>query len=117
LIFILQEVVKGSLIVLLIYIISFALEKITGLNLLIWNLRQKSNYNMAQGAANIAAIIYFIVNFIVLQVDLDLLEKKPQGYSFILWLIIILPITIIFRMLHLHLTPIEKDRDDFDFSE
>ena len=115
--FILIEIVRGFIWVLIVYAISFIVEKVTGLGLLIWNLRQKKNRLMAHGAADIAAIVYFIINLIVLHLDMQKLETTPEGYSFIKWLLLVIPVTIIFRMIHFKLTPIDPDRDDFDFSD
>ena len=79
--------------------------------------KTKKNYYMANGAATLAAIFYFVVNLITLQVDLNKATSNPPGYSFFLWLIIILPLTILFRRLQFKFTPKDSDRDNFDFSE
>ncbi len=115
--FIIIEIIRGFIWVLIVYAISFFVEKITGLGFLIWNLRQKQNRLMAHGATNIAAIVYFIINLIVLHLDLQKLEFRPEGYSFIKWLLLIIPVTIIFSMIHFKLTPIDPGPDDFDFSD
>ena len=103
----------------IIYIISYLIEKISPLRLYLlwWNLRQKKNAFMAHGAANIAAIIYFVTNIIVLYKDLREFPTDPEGYSFYLWLIIIMPLTLGFRKIHLKITPIDPDRDNIDFSD
>ena len=115
--FIIFEIIKGNLIVFFAYTISYLFEKITRIPFLWWNLRQKKNYVTANGAANLAAIFYFVVNIIVLFYDLSKIKNDPEGYSFSIWLIVIIPFTIGFRKLHFKLTPIDKDRDNFDFSE
>lgn len=115
--FILLEIIKGSFIVLLIYFLSYIIEKNTGFKFLIWSIKRKQNQFMALGAANTAALIFFLINIIVLLYDLDTVEIKPKGYSFIKWLIIIIPLTIILRKIHLKLSLIDKDRNNFDFSD
>ncbi|MHB2154435.1 hypothetical protein ACX8XN_08550 [Calditrichota bacterium GD2] len=114
--FIFFVILKGNIVVILSYLISFIIEKISGLALLWWNLRQKQNYNMARAASDIAAIFYFVINYIILYKELRLYPIDPEGYSFILWLIIIIPLTIGFRKLHLKLKPIDPNKDDFDIS-
>ena len=115
--FIFIEIIKGNLVVLIAYIISYVIEKITKIPFLWWNLRQKKNYVTANGAANLGAIFYFVVNIIVLFNDLRGYLENPKGYSFIIWLVLIVPLTIAFRKLHFKLTPIDPDRDNFDFSD
>ena len=113
-----QSLIFGNIAVLIIYLVSLFIEKISGFGLLIWNLRQIKNHGMARGAANIAGIMYFIVNFVVLQIVLDLdTSGNIQDYSFYKWFIFALPLTVGFRFIHLKLTPIDNSRDDFDFQE
>lgn len=115
--FIIFEILKGNLIVLISYFISFIFEKITGFVLLWWNLRQRKNEWVAKGAALLAAIYYFVVNIIVLFNDLRKYSSDPEGYSFIKWFVIIIPLTIIFAKIHFKLTPIDPNKGDRDITD
>jgi hypothetical protein len=117
--FILLEILKANIVVLIIYFLSFLIEKITPFRLLWWNLRHKKNKFMANGAANVAATVYFLVNIIVLFKDLRKYPypTNPEGYSFILWLCLVILLTILFRKFHFALTPIDPDRDNLDWSD
>ena len=113
--FIIVEIVKGNIIVLLSYLVSFFIEKMTKIPILCWNLRQVKNDLLATVASYFAAIYYFVINLIILFNDLRKYPKDPEGYSFLLWLVLILICAEIFRRVHYRLTPIDPTRDHIDF--
>ena len=98
--FTILEIIKGNIIVLLSYIVSFLIEKTTQLHLLWWNLIHKQNEMNARGTAMLASIYYFIVNIIVLFYDLRKYPNDPDGYSFLLWFLMIIICIYGFYSLH-----------------
>ena len=72
---------------------------------------------MSEGSANINAILLFLICLGTLFFDLNGLESSPEGYAFWKWLIVMLPLTIVYRMIYFRLTPRDLDRDDYDFSD
>ena len=115
--FILSTILAGNVMVVLVYFLSFLIERNTDLGLLIWGFTQRRNKNMVHGFSNVAAILYFFINLIILQISLAFVDHIPEDYSFAKWFFLLLPLLIIFRMIHFELTPIDPDRDDYDFSD
>ncbi|MHB2154436.1 hypothetical protein ACX8XN_08555 [Calditrichota bacterium GD2] len=114
--FIIYEILKGNLIIFILYFTSFIFRKVPFLNFFWFFLRQKQSHKMAFGASLVAATFYFIVNIMVLFRDLRYYPTDPDGYSFFRWLIIILPLTVLFKKLHFWLTPKVTNKDEHDLS-
>jgi len=114
--YILIEILQGHLVIAVVVLISYVIELLTPIKLLIWMFKMPKNDDMAQGAANFHAFLYFIVCLGTLLYDRYTLDVLPPGYSFWKWLIIIVPLTVIFRMVYYKLTSIDPGRDDQDFS-
>ena len=111
------SILKAQFIVILIIISSYIIESLTTFKLLIWNFKWKKNNKLATGAADINAILYFIICLGVFLYDKYIAESISEHYSFIDWLILIIPLTIIVRKLYFKYTVKDPDRGDFDFSD
>jgi len=72
---------------------------------------------MAEGIATLISVLIFVICLVVLIFDLNRLNYSPEGYSFWIWLIIIIPRSVIMGRIYYKLTSKDPDRDDFDFSE
>ena len=105
---------KGNLICLFVVFISYIIEINSNWKLLIHNFEYPKNLFIKTGAANFHALLYFFTNFIVLIRDLYKIDPNPVGYSFWKWLVIIIPLTIIVRMLYLKYTAFDPNRSDDD---
>jgi len=95
--FIWVEIFKGSIATVIIYLLSYLIEKNSRWDLLIWGFQHKKNDFIAQGAANANAALFFLVCLITLVIDLSNLKEIPQDYSFWTWFIIMIIICIIYR--------------------
>ena len=113
--FIITTVLLSILLFLLLYGVSYFIEKVTNFKFLMWSLKREKGEFLARGAADISAIIFFIVNMIVLLVQLDLFNNKPEGYSFLVWLLIVLPLSILVRTIHLKLQNINPEIRESDY--
>ena len=107
----------GNLICLLIIFVSYIIESISEWKLFITFFRLKKNIDMAHGAANFHALLYFLICFFTVLLDRYYLGNTNVNFSWVNWFILMLPLTIIFRMLYLKFTKIDPDRGNHDFSD
>lgn len=110
-------ILKGCLIVFIIYTVSFIVEKVTGLKLLIDNFFWKKSINMAKGAAlNNSIFIFLLTNIIVLIVDLSKYNKNPEEYNFFVWLVLLIFLTIAFGKIYYTFTGKDPNKKDDDYT-
>lgn len=107
----------AQLVVIFILIISYIIESFTGLKLFVWGFKVKKNLKMANGAADLDSIIYFLVCLDTLLYDRYISGNKVADFSFWIWFFIVLTLTIIFRKLYFKFTPKDTNRGDYDFSD
>jgi hypothetical protein len=99
--FILLEILRGIVATIIIYLLSYLIEKNSEWSLIFWMFNHKKNTFIAHGAANANALIFFIICLITLLIDLSSLQTRPDGYSFWIWLSIMLFVFIIYRKVYL----------------
>ncbi len=98
--FIWIEILRGSIATVIIYFLSYLIEKNSNWDLLFWIFKHKKNDFIARGAANINAVIFFLMCLIILVVDLSNLKEIPSGYSFWIWFMMMIIICIIYRKVY-----------------
>ena len=103
--------------VLAVYAISFFVESISGLKLLIWDIKLKSNTFMSNGRANNIAGLVFLVCLGVNYYRLKHAIEIPDDYRFWKWLLVMTPIVVAVRVLVFKYVPRDPNRDNYDFSE
>jgi len=107
-----RVIIQGIFLVGLIYFISFLIEKITGLRLLIDSLIWKKSLNRAIGAAGFHSIfIFFLPNLLV-----SIIVNKPDDFTIWLWFIFIMPLTIIYGIIVYIFTPKDPSKADNDYT-
>ena len=99
--FILLEILRGTLATIVIYLLSYLIEKNSDWSLIYWMFNHKKNTFIAHGTANANALIFFIICLVTLLIDLSSLQTIPDGYSFWIWLSLMLFVFIIYRKLYL----------------
>lgn len=89
-----------------IVVVSCILEITTKrkLKLLLHDFTWKKSEYMAKGSADLLASLYFIVSLLVLLYNVYIKNNAPENYAFWKWLIIMLPLTIIFRIIYYKFT-------------
>ncbi len=108
-------IVEGTIVVGILYLLSFLIENRIKFLYLLWsNLKAPKNKFMADGAAVLAALFYFFVNLLVLFNDLRAYHDDPEGFSFLVWFVLVLLLAIIFGKIHLKFTPIDPTKNNFD---
>jgi hypothetical protein len=111
-------IIKGTLFVTLIYLGSYIIEKVTGLRLLIDSFKWEKSKNNAEGAAGWNGIfVFFLTNLIILLYDLSQHSEPPLSYSIWKWLLIIIPLTILFSIVFYRFTNKDSNREDNDYSD
>ena len=110
-------ILKAHIVVLFIIIVSYIIESISEFKLLIWGFKHKKNLNLAEGAANVNAILYFIICLLTLLYDRFYLKNNAVDFSFLTWLLIMIPFVVIFRHLYLKFQHIDPERGDHDISD
>jgi len=111
--YVLKIILDTHLLMLLIVLISYIIEKITWFKLLIFDFTWKKSEYMATGSANLISIMYFILSLIVLLFNVYILRNSPEDYRFWKWLIIMFPLSIIVRFLYYHLQAKDKTKKGF----
>ncbi len=110
-------IIKGIIVVFVVYLASYIIEKATGFRLLIDNFIWEKSILRAKGAAGWNSIfVFFLVNLVVLLNDLSTFEIDPDGYAFWKWFALILPLTIIFRIVYFKYTKKNPNKADNDWS-
>ena len=106
-------ILKSIFYVFIIYLVSFSIEKLTGLKLLIDNFLWKKSKNMAIGATiNNTIFIFLLTNIIVLLVS----DKKLEDHEIVEWIIFIPILTLLFAATYYSLTGIDPSKKDDDFA-
>jgi hypothetical protein len=97
--YVLFLIIEAHLYIICIVLVSYILEKVTNLKLLVDNFRwEKSDY-MAKGAAGFQSTLYFLASMCVLLYHVYIKGDAPEEFAFWKWLIIMAPLTILFRVL------------------
>ena len=74
------------------------------------------NIKKATGYADFHAGLYFIICLLVHFYDLNKVNNLPEEYSFWIWLIIIIPLVIIFQKTYFKFTCKDPNKEDNDFT-
>jgi len=91
-------IIEAHIYMLVITLISYILERIFKLKLLIHDFKWKKSDSMARGSANILALLYFLISLFVLIYNVYWKKTVSESYTFWKWLIIMIPLTILFRI-------------------
>jgi hypothetical protein len=108
-------ILKAQIVVVGIIALSSFIELITDLKLIIWAFRWKKNIKMANGAANIYSLFYFLICLGTMFYDRNIADNH-ENYDFWIWLLITIMLTLIVRKLYFKTTTKDPNRNDFDFS-
>ena len=100
--YVLYIILKAHIYMIYIVVSSFVLEEITRhrLKLLIYNFKWKKSKEMARGTADFLSSLYFIFSLIFLLYDVYIKKNAPEDYNFWKWLVIMIPLTILFNLLY-----------------
>ena len=107
---------KAQIVVVGIIALSSFIELITDFKLIIWAFRWKKNIAMANGAANVYSLIYFLICFGTMFYDRKIAENN-ESFNFWIWLLITIILTMVIRKIYFKTTPKDPNRNDFDFSD
>lgn len=98
--YILSLILEAHLYIVCIILASYIIEKTTNLKLLIDSFKWKKSDYMAKGGADFYAFLYFVISLMVLLYHVYSKKDAPEDYAFWKWLIIMLPLTILLRILY-----------------
>lgn len=98
--YIIKVLLRAHIFLLLIVLISYIIEKITGLILIVTAfLEEKKDYNEARGNTGLFTILYFLYLLIFLLYDVYIANHASESYAFWKWLIVVIPLTSLFVIL------------------
>lgn len=106
-------ILKAQGYVLIIIFLSFVIEKITILKLLIHDFFWEKSDDMAAGSANIISIGYFFVSLFVMIYNVYVKKNAHPEFSFWIWLLIMIPLTVLVRFLYYHLQARDPTKKGF----
>ena len=98
--YVLIIIVKTHCYLLLLLVLSALIEYSTRFKLLVRMFLWKKNEYAAGGASDFHAVLYFIFSLMVLLYNVYIKKNAPADYSLWKWLIIMIPLTIIFHRLY-----------------
>jgi hypothetical protein len=70
---------------------------------------------MAEGAANLHSIFYFLISLSVIIYDAYIKDRAPEKFLFGSWILVMIPLTIIFRFAIYFLTAKDPNKDGEHF--
>lgn len=108
-------ILKAQLIVLVIVLFSYVIERNTDWKLFFDIFKYPKNLKAATGNADLHAAVYFIVCLITLIHHIYSIDYDPAGYSFWKWLVLMVPLTVIFQKLYYKYTAKDPKRADDDW--
>ena len=114
--FVIYTVVHAHVVIFVIILISYIIEKISFWKLFIHRFTYPKNLKNATGDADLHAIIYFIICLLTLLYDFY--KKRayiPDDYKLWKWLVIMIPLVVIFQKLYYKFTAKDPDRADDDW--
>jgi hypothetical protein len=114
---ILESILFSNVCILGIVFISYLIEHFSTWKLLFDNFKIPKSKRTARSAADFHSVLYFIFNFIFRSVYIHRIKIETEKYSFIVWIIIVLIITIILNKVYFRYTKIDDTKEDFDFSD
>ncbi len=98
-IYIIKLIFVAHIYLLLITIVSYIIEKITGLILIVTLFSEpKKNRDEAEGNTGLFTILYFTFLLLFLLYNIYIAKNAPDTYTFWKWLVIVIPLTIIFAI-------------------
>jgi hypothetical protein len=77
---------------------------------------EKSIY-IAKGAADFHALLYFLISLCIVLYDSYYKHKAPQNFLFGSWILIMIPLAIIFRFAYYFLTSKNPDKNSKYYDE
>lgn len=93
--------VRAHVILAVIVLSSYILEKVTGLILIVTAFtEEKENRSMAEGNTGLFTILYVIYQTGFWIYNVHIRKNATPEYSFWKWLIIVVPLTIVFAILY-----------------
>ncbi len=99
--FVLFLILEAHLYIICIILVSYVIERVTGLKLIIDAFfDEEKEEDIANGAASFNSIGYFTISLIVFLYHLYIKKTELGANAFWKWLLIMLPLTIIFRILY-----------------
>lgn len=97
-IYVSRIIFEAHLYMVVIVLSSYVFEKMFGFKLLIDNFNWKKSDYQAAGSSDVLSLLYFVVSLIVLLYNVYGRKSAPADYAFWKWLIIIIPLTVLFRV-------------------
>ena len=111
--YLISLVVKTHFYLLVIVLVSFVVERLTNLKLLIHDFNWKKSDFMAGGSADLLSVIYFLIGLGVLLYDAYYKGNAPESFRFWHWLVIMLPLTVLVRFAYYHLQARDPKKKGF----
>ncbi len=114
--FVIHTIIHAHVVILIIISVSYILEKLTPWKSIIYIFKRPKNFKKATAAADFHTGLYFIICLLTLLYDFY--KKRayiPDDYKFWKWLVIMIPLVVIFQKLYYKFTAKDPDRADDDW--
>lgn len=100
--YVIWVIIRSHVYILFIFLGSCIFEILTKrkLKLILDDLTWKKSKEMASGSADVFASLYFVISLLVLLYNVYIKHNAPTDYRFWKWLVIMVPLTVIFRKLY-----------------
>lgn len=104
---------KSHLCLLILIVITYLIEVITGKLLLVRWFKYKKDLKSAEGTADREAFLYFMFNIVYVIYKAYIKNDISHGFSFIIWLLIITVLSIVVRKLYFKYQGIDPSKPDY----
>ena len=95
--YVFKLMIRAHIYLILIILISYVVERITGLILLVKAFSQeKKDKEQAVGVTDLFTFLYSIYLLFFLVYDVYIAKNAKEGFAFWKWLIVVIPLTILF---------------------
>jgi len=115
--FVFISILNGHIIIGIVILVSYIIEKISNWKLLFDAFLLPKSNRTARAGADFHTLLYFLINLVVHVIELMRFDNVPENYSFWKWLIVMVLLSIGFQKLYFKLTVKNPNRSDFDFSD
>lgn len=114
--FVVQTIIHAQIVVIVIVLVSYIIEKISFWKLFIYMFTRPKDIKKSTAASDFHAGLYFVICLLTLLYDFyKNKEYVPKDYAFWKWLIIMIPLVIIFQKLYYKFTTKDPNRSDDDW--
>jgi hypothetical protein len=105
--------IKSHFYITIIVLVVYAIERITGKLILYQWFKYKKDIKSAEGSADREALLYFLFNLGFSIYKAYIKKDILEDFSLVIWLLIIIPLAIIFRKLYHKYQGVDPSMPDF----